>query len=92
MDSISYAMDCPGTPLWLSWLSLPFSSDSCHVTLWPMIPIGHLADEQLSTLTSLLVHSVIGPADRAAKHELGEDAKCLLNTHLNLNASLYNLV
>ena len=57
-----------------------------------MIPIGHLADEQLSTLTSLLVHSVIGPADRAAKHELGEDDKCLLNTHLNLNASLYTLV
>lgn len=85
-------MDRPGTPLWLSWLCLPFGSDSCHVALWPMIPTGHLADEQLSTLTSLLVHSVIGPADRAAKHEPGEDAKRLLNTHLNLNASLYNLV
>lgn len=57
-----------------------------------MIPIGHLANEQLSTLPSLLVHSVVGPADRAAEHELGEDAKCLLDTHLNLNASRYNLV
>ena len=57
-----------------------------------MIPIGHLADEQLSTLTSLLVHTVIGPADRAAKHELGEKAKYLLNTHLNLNVSHYSLV
>ena len=89
VDSISYSMDHSETPLWLSW---PFGSVSCHITLWPMIPIGHLADEQLSTLTPLLVHSVIGPADRAAKHELGEHAKCLLNTHLNLNVSHYNLV
>ena len=89
VDSISYSMDRPETPLWLSW---PFGSVSCHVTLWPMIPIGHLANEQLSTLPSLLVHSVVGPADRAAEHELGEDAKCLLDTHLNLSASRYNLV